>query len=57
MASFKETSSPLLFVLMIDQLIKIIKRRLGDEVEILYYIDDLKASLTSIETAETVHET
>ena len=49
--------SPLLFVLMIDPLIKIIKKRLGDEVEILYYMDDLKASATSIEAAKAVHET
>ena len=49
--------SPLLFVLMIDPLIKILKTRLGDEVEILYYMDDLKASTTSIEAAQAVHET
>ena len=48
--------SPLLFVLMIDPLIKIIKTRLGDQVEILYYMDDLKASMTSITTAKTVHQ-
>ena len=47
--------SPLLFVLMIDPLIKIIKTRLGDRVEIMYYMDDLKASMTSIGTAKTVH--
>ena len=33
--------STLLFVSMIDQLIKILKRRVGDEAEILYYKDDL----------------
>ena len=49
--------SPLLFVLMIDPLIKILKRRVGEEAEILYYMDDLKASMTSIETAKNVHET
>ena len=48
--------SPLLFVLMIDPLIKIIKTRLGDRVEVLYYMDDLKASVTSVETAQTVHQ-
>ena len=37
--------SPLLFVLMIDPLIKILKRGVGDETEILYYMDDLKASM------------
>ena len=30
--------------------------RSGDEAEILYYMDDLKASMTSIETAQRVHE-
>ena len=49
--------SPLLFVLMIDPLIKTIKKRLGDEVEILYNMDDLKASATSIEAAQAEHET
>ena len=48
--------SPLLFVLMIDPLIKIMKRRLCDDVEILYYMDDLKASETNILTAQTVNE-
>ena len=49
--------SPLLFVLMIDPLIKIMKRKLGDRVKVLYYMNDLKSSTTSMETAETVHET
>ena len=49
--------SPLLFVLMIDPLIKILKRRVGEEAEILDYMDDLKASMNSIEAAEKVHET
>ena len=40
---------------MIDPLIKIIKRQLGDTVEILYYMDDLKASATSVESAQRVH--
>ena len=48
--------SPLLFVLMIDPLIKIIKTQLGDQVEILYYMDDLKASTNNIETAQTIHD-
>ena len=39
--------SPLLFVLMIDPLIKIMKRKLGDRVEVLYSMDDLKASVRS----------
>ena len=47
--------SPLLFVLMIDQLIKIIKRNLGDRVEVLYDMDDLKASVTDVEIAQHVH--
>lgn len=41
---------------MKDPLVKIIKKRLGDEVEILYYMDDLKASVTNNEEAETVHK-
>ena len=48
---------PLLFVLMIDPLIKIMKRRVGDQAEIIYYMDDLKASMNSIETAKKVHAT
>ena len=47
---------PLLFVLMIDPLVKIMKRRIGDGLEVLYYMDDLKASMRDIETARTVHE-
>ena len=49
--------SPLLFVLMIDPLIKIIKTKLGERAEVLYYMDDLKVSMTSVETAKKVHET
>ena len=41
---------------MIDPLIKILKTRLGDRVEILYFMDDLKASMDSVETARTVHD-
>ena len=48
--------SPLLFVMMIDPLIKILKRRLGDRVEVLYYMDDLKASMANIHIAQTVHD-
>ena len=40
--------SPLLFVLMIDPLIKISKRVGGEDAEVLYYMDDLKVSMTSI---------
>ena len=47
---------PLLFVLTIDPLIKILKGQLGDNAEIPYYMDDLKASTTSIETAQLVHQ-
>ena len=45
-----------MFVLMIDPLIKIIKRRDGDGAEILYYMDDLKVMIDSTETAQNVHE-
>ena len=47
--------SPLLFVLMIDPLIKILKTQLGDRVEVLYSMDNLKASVTSIDFAQMVH--
>ena len=40
---------------MIDPLIKVQKKRLGGRVEVLYYMDDLKASMTSIGTARDVH--
>ena len=49
--------SPLLFVLMIDPLIKVLKRFCGDDAEILYYMDDLKASCEGLEKAMQVHET
>ena len=49
--------SPLLFALTIDPLVKTMKRRLGEGAEILYYMDDLKASMRVIETAQAVHET
>ena len=35
--------SPLLFVLIIDSLIKIMKRRVGDRSEVLNNMDDLNA--------------
>ena len=47
--------SPLLFVLMIDPLIKIMKTSVGDRVEVLYYTDDLKASTDNVGTACTIH--
>ena len=47
--------SPLLFVLMIDPLIKVLKKGVGDGAEILNDMDDLKATMTSIRTAEKVH--
>ena len=45
---------PLLIVLMIGLFIKILKKSLGDEVEIPYYMDDLKVSTDNIQKAETV---
>ena len=49
--------SPLLFVLMIDPLIKIAKKKLGNQVEFIYYMDDLKVITDNIETAQAVHTT
>ena len=49
--------SSLLFVLTIDPLIKILNGRVNEIAEILYYMDDLKASTDNIETAQTIHET
>ena len=49
--------SPFLFILMIDPFIKILKRMVGDSAEFLYFMDDLKASTSSIEPAQAVHET
>ena len=49
--------SPLLFVLMIDPLIKIMNRRVGDSDEILYYMDDLKVSVTDTNKAQIIHTT
>ena len=40
---------------MIDPIIEIVKKEVGDQVEVLYYMDNLKAS-TSIGTAEKEHE-
>ena len=42
---------------MIDPLIKILKKRVGDGAEVLYYMNDLKASMTSNEAVQAVHET
>ena len=53
----RDAFSPLLFVLMIDPLIKVLKRCCGDDAEILYYMDDLKASCKGLEKAMQVHET
>ena len=47
--------SPLLFVLTIDPLIKILKKRV-DDAEILYYMEDLKASTKSIESAQRINK-
>ena len=41
--------SHLLFILMIDPLIKILKKSVGDETEVLNSMDDMKASTSSIE--------
>ena len=49
--------SPLLIVLMIDPIIKIIKKNLENKVQILNYMDDLKVSTSSIPTAQTIHFT
>ena len=50
--------SPLLFVLMIDPLIKIMKARLGgNDTEVLYFMDDLKVSMNSISRAQRVYGT
>ena len=38
-------------------LIKIVKKPIGNDAEILYYMDDLKASMSTIGAARTVHET
>ena len=48
--------SPLLFVLMIDHHVKIMKTELGCDAEILSYMDDLKASCACVEKAKEVHE-
>ena len=48
--------SPLLFVLMMDPLIKILKRTVGDRAEILYYMDDLKVSMDSTDGTEGPRE-
>ena len=47
--------SPLPFVPMIDPFIKIMKRSLGERVEVLYNMDGLKASTDNVETARTIH--
>ena len=33
------------------------KKRVGDSADILYYMDDLKASMSCVETEHNVHET
>ena len=44
--------SPPLFVLMIDQFIKILKRIFGEHAEVLYPMDDLKTSVNCVGEAE-----
>ena len=46
--------SPPLFVLMIDPLINMMKSRLSDRVKVLYYMDDLKASVSSVKIVHNV---
>ena len=48
--------SPLLFFLIIDPLVKILKRACCENIEVLYYMDDLKVSMDNIESARKVHE-
>ena len=48
--------SALLFVLMIDSLIIILKGAVGDRAEILNNMDDLKVSMDSTETAQKVND-
>ena len=40
---------------MIEPHIKIIKRRVGDRAEVLYFMDSLKAYVTDVKIARTVH--
>ena len=40
---------------MIDPIIKIMKKKLGNKGQILYYMEDLKVSTSSIATARTIH--
>ena len=47
--------SPLLFVLTVDPLTEIMKRKYGNEIEILYSIDDLKIRVNDMETAKDVY--
>lgn len=47
--------SPLLFVLMIDPLIKT-EGKVGDRIEVLYSMDDLKASMANNQRAQTVDD-
>ena len=49
--------SPLLFIMMIDPVIKIIKKNVEENAETLYYMEGLKASTDSIERAQTIHQT
>ena len=49
--------SPLLFVLMIYPIVKTMKLRVSDGEGIFYHMDDLKASMTIIQMAQTIHET
>ena len=46
-----------MFVLIVDPLIKILKKKVGDRVEVLFDMDDLKASMTRTEIAQMVHGT
>ena len=47
-----DTFSPLLFVLMTDDFIKTLKRRLDGEADVLSDTDDLRASMSSVDNAK-----
>ena len=48
--------SPLLFVLTVDPLIKMLKKKHGENIEMMHYRDDLKIRINNIETRKEVYE-
>ena len=51
-----DASSQLQLILSIALFMSSVKKSVGDRVEVLNYMDDLKASMSCVETAQNIHQ-